>query len=133
MTVWTFSVVVSSVTVLVAVIVGPLIQLHVAKRQIRSTTVSSNRQAWINNLRDNLATIQAYSSDVRELRAAHMHDPALTAKIQERARQAKILAMVLTHLRIVVTPPRLCPAMCTLYRGKRWRILLPWRRSSNRS
>jgi hypothetical protein len=91
LTVWTFSVVVSTVTALVAVIIGPLIQLHVAKKQIRSTTVSANRQAWINTLRDNLATIRAYSSDVRELRAAHTHDPALAAKIQEEARQAKIL------------------------------------------
>ena len=63
-TVW-----VSSLTALVAVIVAPLIQLRIAKRQIRSTTISANRQVWINTLRDNLATLWAYSSDVRELRA----------------------------------------------------------------
>lgn len=91
LTVWVFSLIVSSLTALVAVIVGPLIQLRVAKRQIRSTTISANRQAWINTLRDNLATIRAYCSDVRELRAAQTNDPAMTAKIQEEARQAKIL------------------------------------------
>jgi hypothetical protein len=62
-----------------------------SKKQIRSATVSANRQAWINTLRDNLATIRAYSSDVRELRASYQLDPALTVKIQEEARQAKIL------------------------------------------
>lgn len=91
LTVWLFSSIISSLTALAAVIVGPLIQLRVAKRQIRSTTISANRQAWINTLRDNLATIRAYSSDVRELRAAPTNDPSMTAKIQEEARQAKIL------------------------------------------
>src|SRR5277367_5082703 len=89
LTVWVFSLIISSLTALVAVIVGPLIQLRVAKRQIRSTTISANRQAWINTLRDNLATIRAYSSDVRELRAEPTADPSMTAKIQEEARQAK--------------------------------------------
>src|SRR5439155_18275459 len=81
----------SPMIALVAVIVGPLIQLRIAKKQIRSATVSANRQAWINTLRDNLATIRAYSSDVRELRASYQQDPALTVKIQEEARQATIL------------------------------------------
>jgi hypothetical protein len=81
----------SSLTALVAVIVGPLIQLRIAKRQIRSTMISANRQVWINTLRDNLATLWAYSSDVRELRVAYTNDPVLTAKIQDEAREARIL------------------------------------------
>jgi hypothetical protein len=56
--VWVFSLIASPMIALVAVIVGPLIQLRIAKRQIRSATVSANRQAWINTLRDNLATIR---------------------------------------------------------------------------
>jgi hypothetical protein len=91
LTVSAFSLIASPLIAVLAVIVGPLIQLRIAKKQIRSTTVSANRQAWINALRENLATIRAYSSDVRELRVAHTADAAMTAIVQEEARQAKIL------------------------------------------
>lgn len=42
-------------TALVAVIVGPIVSLYVARRQIRASVVSTNRQAWINSLRDAIA------------------------------------------------------------------------------
>jgi hypothetical protein len=93
--------IISSLTALVAVIVGPLVQLRVAKKQIRSTTVSANRQAWINSLRDNLATLRAYSSDVRGLRTADTNDPSLTAKIQKKGRRANVL---LAKVRLSLNP-----------------------------
>jgi hypothetical protein len=99
--IWAFSLVLSSLTALVAVIVGPLIQLRVAKRQIRSTTISANRVAWIERLRDDLATIWARSSDVRVLRASCTNDPVLTAKAQEEARAAGVL---LNRIRLSLNP-----------------------------
>ena len=50
-----FFVLLSLLIALVAVFFGPLIQLRIAKRQIRATVVSANRQAWINTLRDTIA------------------------------------------------------------------------------
>ncbi len=46
---------ITAVTALVAVIVGPIVTLLVAKRQIKATVVSANRQAWINQLREYIA------------------------------------------------------------------------------
>ena len=42
----------TAATALVAVIVGPVISVYVARRQIRASAVLKNRQSWINALRD---------------------------------------------------------------------------------
>lgn len=46
---------ISALTALAAVVVGPTISLRIAKKQIKASQVSSNRQAWINRLRDEVA------------------------------------------------------------------------------
>lgn len=46
---------VSALTALVAVLVGPAVQLYVAKRQITGSTVATFRQQWINARRDEIA------------------------------------------------------------------------------
>jgi hypothetical protein len=89
--IWAFGLIASPIIALVAVIVGPLIQLRIAKRQILSTTISANRQAWINRLRDDLATIWAYAANVRIVRASFTNDPVITATAQEQAREAHVL------------------------------------------
>ncbi len=89
--IWAFGLIAAPVIALVAVIVGPLIQLRIAKRQIRSTTISANRQAWINRLRDDLATMWAYAANVRVVRASFTNDPIVSAKAQEQAREAYVL------------------------------------------
>jgi len=38
------------------VVVGALVALHVNRQQIKSTTISTNRQAWINSLRDEISS-----------------------------------------------------------------------------
>jgi len=48
---------VSACTALVASIVGPLVTLTVAKRQINANVLSANRQKWIENLREALAEL----------------------------------------------------------------------------
>jgi hypothetical protein len=48
---------VSACTALVASIAGPMVTLTVAKRQINANLVSSNRQKWIESLRDLLAEL----------------------------------------------------------------------------
>ncbi|MGB3552079.1 MAG: hypothetical protein WA993_15430 [Candidatus Binatus sp.] len=42
-------------TAFAAVVISPLITRSVTTRQIRAETISTNRQAWINSLRDELA------------------------------------------------------------------------------
>lgn len=67
--------VVSAVTALVAVILGPLVSIFVAKNQINASVVSSNRQAWINRLRDELATLVAI---IHHLPSAHANGSVST-------------------------------------------------------
>jgi hypothetical protein len=50
---------ISASTALVASVVGPVIALTVARRQFNATAISSNRQKWIETLRDTLAELIA--------------------------------------------------------------------------
>jgi hypothetical protein len=59
----------ASMSALVALVVAtttPFVSFAIAKRQIRATVVSTNRQAWINALRDDLA-------EFLELAIAHFY------------------------------------------------------------
>lgn len=47
--------VISAVTALLAVLLSPLVSLWAVQRQSRVSVLSSNRQAWINTLRDLIA------------------------------------------------------------------------------
>lgn len=44
--------IISAVTALFAVLLGPLVSIWAAQRQSRVAVLSANRQAWINALRD---------------------------------------------------------------------------------
>lgn len=48
---------ISALTALVAVIVSPIVSIYIARRQVRASVVSSNRQKWIDQLRDQLAEL----------------------------------------------------------------------------
>jgi hypothetical protein len=50
---------ISASTALVASVVGPVITLTVARRQFNATVISTNRQKWIDTLRDTLAELIA--------------------------------------------------------------------------
>ncbi len=45
----------SLIVTLISVIIGPLIAMRIAKKQIHASVVSSTRQLWISSLRDVLA------------------------------------------------------------------------------
>jgi hypothetical protein len=48
---------VTAITALVAVVVGPILSIYVAKKQINAAALSTNRQEWINKLRTVLAEL----------------------------------------------------------------------------
>jgi hypothetical protein len=50
-----FAACISALVALVVAATTPFVSFAVAKRQIRATVISTNRQAWINALRDDLA------------------------------------------------------------------------------
>ncbi len=49
--------IISAITALIAVAVGPIVSVYLSKRQIHASVVSSNRQKWIDNLRDQLSEV----------------------------------------------------------------------------
>jgi len=51
--------IISAATALIAVVLGPMSAYAIAKRQITASVVSTNRQAWINQLRDHLAQLHS--------------------------------------------------------------------------
>jgi Icc-related predicted phosphoesterase len=67
--------VVSAITALVAIIVGPLVSICIAKNQINASVVSSNRQVWINRLRDELATLVGI---IHHMPSAHANESVST-------------------------------------------------------
>ncbi len=69
--------VVSAITALVAVFVGPLVTLYVARHQLKASGVSSDRQQWINKLRDDLA---ALFKDIRHVTPAYASDSILRSE-----------------------------------------------------
>jgi hypothetical protein len=46
---------ITAVTALVAVILGPIVSVYIVRRQIRASVISTNRQAWIDDLRGAIA------------------------------------------------------------------------------
>ena len=51
--------IITALTALAAVTVGPFLSIYVAKKQINSAALSTNRQEWINKLRIILAELIA--------------------------------------------------------------------------
>ena len=50
----------AGLTALCAVLLGPLVSLHVVRREFAAQVLSSSRQDWINTLRDRVAKLIAF-------------------------------------------------------------------------
>lgn len=74
---------ITAITALVAVVVGPLVSIYVARREIRASVVSSNRQVWINNLRDTIAEFLAKHAVARNNNFLSHADESSLPRIQE--------------------------------------------------
>lgn len=62
------SAITSAFVALVSAIVGPTVAYRIAKRQIQATVVSSNRQQWINALRDDMCELLVHLKMTTALR-----------------------------------------------------------------
>ena len=101
--------VLSLLIALLSVIVGPLISLHIAKRQnetqlliaennIRSTVHSRNRQEWINSLR---STIAEFVSAIAFMRLQYQLDPTAKKEFLDCGRQVFLLG---TQIELMLNP-----------------------------
>jgi len=100
-----------AVTALVAVIVGPIVTLYVARhqnstalavarQQIHAELVSASRQQWINALRDAVAEFLATALMVGVRRAETVQDEAVGEQSQRLAR----VALLRTKINLLVNP-----------------------------
>ena len=99
---------ISAGTALVASIVGPLVTLFVARRQFSATVLSTNRQKWIEELRDMLAeliSLMVSAMVVKEKwkdkwdhgRNALMAEPGLLDKLQR-------MVLVRSKIQLLINP-----------------------------
>jgi uncharacterized Tic20 family protein len=75
--------IISAITALIAVIIGPFVSWKIAKRQISASTVSASRQQWINNLRDTVADFLTKTSMVYCLAKNHYADDQSIPRIEQ--------------------------------------------------
>jgi hypothetical protein len=85
--------IISAATALLALIVGPILSLQVAKRQIGATTVSTERKEWISNLRNNIASFLAIISSV-------LMEQAWTQKLDRTQLKTKVDELLLLKAQI---------------------------------
>ena len=85
------------IVAILAVVVGPVLQLWIAKRQVRATVLSANRQRWIDSLRSQIADFLASLVTLNAVRSeAFALPPAeYSAKLEQfRLRQFTIRLML---------------------------------------
>ena len=66
--------IISVVTALLAVSIGPFVTLHIARRQIKANVLSPNRQQWINTLRDEISNYLAIMARTAGATAGRVED-----------------------------------------------------------
>jgi uncharacterized membrane protein len=86
---------ITAATALVAVVVGPIVSVYVVRRQIRASVVSTNRQQWINNLRDTVADFVAKQTMVRTLNSKSHADDSSISRIEETVRLAHRIELLI--------------------------------------
>ena len=79
---------VAALTALVSVVIGPLVSLRIAKRQIIASTVTLSRQAWVDKLRDALVEFLSKSTMLIGLARNQYTDQDLIHRIEEVYRLA---------------------------------------------
>lgn len=88
---------VSAITALCAVLLGPLVSLWAALKQSRVTVLSGNRQAWINTLRDLIAEYIAIVAVV------HAGDWAQKSE-EEFDQKLERLTLIRTKITLMINP-----------------------------
>lgn len=97
--------IITAATALVAVIVGPIISIYVARRQIRASVVSTNRQVWITTLRDAIAEWLTAEQVFYISKHTDFWEKADTQKSLER------LVMLQYRIRLLINPKEADHAM----------------------
>jgi hypothetical protein len=98
--------VISACTALVASVVGPVVTLVVAKRQINANVLSANRQRWIDTLRDMLAEVVSLLASGWIITSRWQSRADMTAVAADAALLQKLERVVLVQwkIRLLLNP-----------------------------
>ena len=93
---------ISAATALVASIAGPLVTLSVGRRQVAASVLSTNRQRWIDTLRESLADLLAQLATVSVIKATWQEkwDKGIGPIAADPSRLEKLQRLVLVQFRI---------------------------------
>jgi Icc-related predicted phosphoesterase len=81
-----------------AVVFGPIIQLFIAKAQIRASVLSANRQRWIDTLREELTEFITATVELNVL--SHMH----SLDGQTAIEKTRKMQLCLTKISLMLNP-----------------------------
>ncbi len=96
---------ISAITALTAVIVGPLVAWKVAKKQIQASVVSENRQKWIDALRENISDFQTKAKiAVVEDRLANDPNNESVANAESHDLAMKGMTLVINRVVLLINP-----------------------------
>lgn len=88
--------IISAITALLAIIIGPFVTLYIARRQIKSNVLLPNRQKWINTLRDELSNYLAIMARTAGATASRTDDQAyLRTCIEDLCRSESKIQLLL--------------------------------------
>jgi len=91
--------IISSVTALLAVIIGPFITLYIAKRQIKANVLSPNRQNWIHILRDEISNYLAITARTGSATASRTEDQSyIMCCIEDLSRSESKIRLLLNPI-----------------------------------
>ncbi len=88
---------VSAITALCAVVLGPLVSLWAAQKQSRVAVLSGNRQAWINTLRDLIAEYISIVAVVHAGDWVHKSEEEFDQKLER-------LTLIRTKIMLMINP-----------------------------
>jgi uncharacterized membrane protein YcjF (UPF0283 family) len=96
-----YAALISAAVAVLAVVVGPLITLWASMRRLRSTVLSSSRQQWINELRQEIAGV------LNELHVLQMH-LANTPPTEQPHVTLQRYSLHAAKISLLIRYPRLC-------------------------
>ena len=96
---------VSASTALIASVAGPIVTLRVGRQQFRANVLSVNRQRWIENFRDGIASLVSQLHAASNLRAAMSPLPLATfANDASLLRRVEELTRTTTKIELMLNP-----------------------------
>jgi len=112
---------VTACTALIAGVAGPVVSVLVARRQIRASVISNNRERWVEALRDSVAEYVALVLSASIARQAMSHDhPLMLSSDRALLHIAERIALIKNKILLMINPnegghSELCEAVEVTY------------------